>query len=889
MKKPVLLVALLVGGASVVSVAGQGVGGIETGTTAVTGATTTGEVTASESATTAAPTTTTVAATTTTTTTSTDAVTAQATTTTSTSTDSAAAPTTVAAVSTTAPTTTGASLGTLAASSYTAVVVAVASPPASSVSTPALTNAATPTATDVSVTPASGLSQSSQALIGSLAAAFFVLAAAGFLVVRTRYGRRDSKNIHIGRRRRRSARRSLNIVHLHATSVGDTEADAGARANVGANVNAGVLHLDDRPFKHSNSYNKLPPASNNDNENYSTSSSIIPIITINGHDAFADSPNRSVSSEQQYLEQQRQQLALKKQQKLLQKQLRLLDQQTKALNSLPEMIPIVIPPPPLFSPPTSDYSATADPAHHISPPTFHSERVATQAHIPGKPDELEVAVGDLVTVTFAYPDGWAFGLNKNTKMKGAFPLSCLAAASATLLISTPTDDNNPAKNTDKNNGNADKSTDKNKSIENLAMHPFQPISSTSSSSLLSKPTVPPLPLPNPAALPHQNNNLRQSTPSPLQPSPKNKLFANLGVSSSTIVEKRAHSSGNKKKMSAAVGQRLSLIESAKTEQEEEEGEEDDDDERVDDAHLLELYSFFCFEMKSEKTGDDDDQYVRVLEERILTMRKKLDSRALEIAQLKALNEQLISENKALRISLGISASSAGFRNSGDNGVNADIGVLSSTDVGVAVIVSPETVTTEVPSLKSVQTSVQTPVRQSVRPEAILKARSVTMNMPPQQVDVHQLQGYQQQQPQQQQQQQKQRITPVSEDSRIIFSTPPPKYLHGGELNSERCRPWPEILKALTNKDVRQTKTNRYILSRIRNVAKEVISSSRGSGYSPRITSSTYSVPVISIPEAIQGEFIKNLKKRGLIEQYLEFFPQTNPVNKFIFGLEFSTK
>ncbi|KAJ3117880.1 hypothetical protein HDU96_005013 [Phlyctochytrium bullatum] len=60
--------------------------------------------------------------------------------------------------------------------------------------------------------------------------------------------------------------------------------------------------------------------------------------------------------------------------------------------------------------------------------TFMTRWRVITAYSPRLPDEVEARVGDEVTLSTFYNDGWAFGRNERTLLEGYIPMSCVVAA-----------------------------------------------------------------------------------------------------------------------------------------------------------------------------------------------------------------------------------------------------------------------------------------------------------------------------------------------------------------------------------------------------------------------------------------------------------------------------
>ncbi|KAJ3100343.1 hypothetical protein HK100_004721, partial [Physocladia obscura] len=407
------------------------------------------------------------------------------------------------------------------------------------------------------VSPAS-LSQTDAALIGGLAAAVAVLAAVGFVVIRRarRPVIQNSFNAKQNEPDNNSppARRSSSS---HNTNRGSNESNL---SFTGASIN--YIH----GVGNSSGASRL--------RRHSTSS------IINNTDETAKTKGVATAppptSEQKYLEQQRQQLLLKKQQTVLQKQKFLHLHQAKSLNSLPQMIPIIIPslnPP---SPPLSSAASASNqqqqqhPVNIISPPFFKYEGVAIRAHVRQKSDELEIFVGDVIAVTFAFPDGWAYGINRTKRSKsGAFPLACVTPPPPPPIF------NEQQKQQQLRQLQQAQSVEKNNNfIDNIS--PPLPSLSISSS-------------PIPKTTTATQTTTRRTPPLLLVSKKKNRALSSVNSVESIIEVQQKKIRGSSTTPVAGkrpAHQRLSLIDTVMAEEEEEEVEDEEEEEEEKKRELM---------------------------------------------------------------------------------------------------------------------------------------------------------------------------------------------------------------------------------------------------------------------------------------------------------------
>ena len=75
-------------------------------------------------------------------------------------------------------------------------------------------------------------------------------------------------------------------------------------------------------------------------------------------------------------------------------------------------------------------------------------------HIPDYIDEIQLNLGDVVTVQEQFDDGWAFGSNITTGGQGSFPLRCLSGFYAPENISIETGDMKPSRHSSLNYGSS---------------------------------------------------------------------------------------------------------------------------------------------------------------------------------------------------------------------------------------------------------------------------------------------------------------------------------------------------------------------------------------------------------------------------------------------------
>ncbi|KAJ3392598.1 hypothetical protein HDU84_003847 [Entophlyctis sp. JEL0112] len=122
------------------------------------------------------------------------------------------------------------------------------------------------------------------------------------------------------------------------------------------------------------------------------------------------------SAEQEYLELQRQQLMLRKMQTQLSRSL-----QEPGTSS--ELVPTGTTSASVPVAKSSAQVVTMVPAS--SAPPSRILRTVVKPYTPSGKHHIPLMVGDRVTVTFTYPDGFAFGHNKTRNLRGQFPIDCL--------------------------------------------------------------------------------------------------------------------------------------------------------------------------------------------------------------------------------------------------------------------------------------------------------------------------------------------------------------------------------------------------------------------------------------------------------------------------------
>lgn len=55
--------------------------------------------------------------------------------------------------------------------------------------------------------------------------------------------------------------------------------------------------------------------------------------------------------------------------------------------------------------------------------------VVVEPHVKNKRDEVDLSVGDLITISMTFTDGWLHGVNKTSGLSGLFPLHCIVCLS----------------------------------------------------------------------------------------------------------------------------------------------------------------------------------------------------------------------------------------------------------------------------------------------------------------------------------------------------------------------------------------------------------------------------------------------------------------------------